>query len=190
LFRNGLVRFTLVAALTRPLTLEEHERIGAPDPWGVISIHRFGATVRYTADRRIMIRNTFEFWPELSMTRSELLARRGVLRKSFELRFPALVDVPFEYIWSGVVCVSRNLTAAFGKVAEGVYAAGGCNAGGIARGTALGTLIADHAAGQGSPRLEDALSLPRPAWVPPPPILGPAVKADLWRRRRGLGAEL
>ncbi|MFZ4808387.1 MAG: NAD(P)/FAD-dependent oxidoreductase [Hyphomicrobiaceae bacterium] len=189
-FQNGLVRFTLTAALTRPLTDEEHARIGAPDPWGVISIHRFGATVRYTADRRIMVRNTFEYWPALSMTRSELLERRDILRRSFEARFAALADVPFEFIWSGVVCVSRNMTAAFGQVADGVYAAGGCNAGGIARGTALGTLIADHASGHGSGRLDDALALPRPAWVPSPPWLGPLVKADLKRRQRGLGAEI
>ena len=189
-FRNGLVRFTLTAALTRPLTADEHARIGAPDPWGVISIHRFGATVRYTVDRRIMVRNTFEFWPELSMNRTELLARRAILRRSFEARFAALSDVPFDYIWSGVVCVSRNMTAAFGEVADGIYAAGGCNAGGIARGTALGTLIADHAAGHGSARLDEALALPKPAWVPSAPWLGPLVKADLVRRRRGLGSDL
>jgi glycine/D-amino acid oxidase-like deaminating enzyme len=189
-FERGLVRFTLTAALTRPLTEDEHQGLGAPKPWGVISIHRFGATVRYTDDHRIMIRNTFEFWPRLSMTRSELLRRRRVLRDAFETRFPSLAAVPFDYLWSGVVCVSRNLTAAFGKVADGVYAAGGCNAGGIARGTALGLLIADHACGHGSGRLDDALALPAPAWVPPRPLLDAAVAFDLARRRKGLGAEL
>jgi len=189
-FERGLVRFTLTAALTRPLTEDEHEGLGAPEPWGVISIHRFGATVRYTDDRRIMIRNTFEYWPQLSMTRSELLKRRRILREAFEARFPSLSGVPFDYLWSGVVCVSRNLTAAFGKVADGVYAAGGCNAGGIARGTALGLLIADYACGHASGHLDDALSLPAPAWVPPRPLLDAAVAADLARRRQGLGAEL
>ena len=189
-WRNQLISFTLTAALSRPLTEEEHQSLGAPEPWGVISIHRFGATVRYTVDRRILIRNTFEYWPQMSMSRSDLLARRGIIEQSFRARFPQLGEVTFDYFWTGVICASRNLTAAFGEIEKNVFAAGGCNAGGITRNTALGTLIADHAVGATSDLLSEALAMPAPARLPPRPMLDIGVRIDLARRRRGLGAEL
>ncbi len=189
-WRNQLISFTLTAALSRPLTEDEHQSLGAPEPWGVISIHRFGATVRYTVDRRILIRNTFEYWPQMAMSRSDLLARRGIIEQSFRARFPQLSEVTFDYFWTGVICASRNLTAGFGEIAKNVFAAGGCNAGGISRNTALGTLIADHAVGATSELLSEALAMPAPARVPPRPMLDVGVRIDLARRRRGLGAEL
>lgn len=189
-WRNQLLSFTLTAALTRPLTDEEHQSLGAPEPWGVISIHRLGATVRYTADRRILIRNTFEYWPQMAMSRSDLLARRGIIEQSFRARFPQLAEVTFDYFWTGVICASRNLTAAFGEISKDVFAAGGCNAGGISRNTALGTLIADHAVGATSEQLSEVLGMPAPSKLPRRPLLDVGIHIDLARRHRGLGAEL
>lgn len=189
-WKDGLIPFTLTAALSRPLTDEEHQSLGAPEPWGVISIHRFGATVRYTVDRRILIRNTFEYWPEMTISRRDLYARRGIIEQSFRARFPQLPDVTFDYFWTGVICASRNLTAGFGEIAKGVHAAGGCNAGGISRNTTLGTLIADYAVGATSELLSEVLAMPAPAWVPPRPLRDIGAHIDLARRRRGLGAEL
>lgn len=188
-FANGLVSFTLTAALTRRLTEAEHRAIGAPEPWGVISIHRFGATVRYTADRRILLRNSFEYWPRMAMTPAETAARLPGIEASFRARFPELREVGFEHLWSGVIAASRNFSAGFGTIAPGVFAAGGCNAGGIARNTALGALLADHALDNPSDLLEAVRGLPRPAWVPPRPFLDLGAAIDLRRRRRGLGAE-
>ncbi len=188
-YRNRLVSFTLTAALTRPLTEAEHRALGAPEPWGVISIHRFGATVRYTADRRILIRNSFEYWPRMAMTPAETAARLPDIEASFRARFPMLRDVGFEHLWSGVIAASRNFSAGFGTIAPDVFAAGGCNAGGIARNTALGALIADHALDAGSDLLTAARAMPPPAWVPPRPFLDIGAAIDLRRRRRGLGAE-
>jgi len=189
-FRNGLVSFTLTAGLTRPLTDTEHQALGAPDPWGVISIHRFGATVRYTADRRILLRNSFEYWPRMNMAPRDLAARLGMITRSFGARFPMLRDVGIEHLWSGTIAASRNLTAAFGTVAPNLHAVGGCNAGGIARNTALGALIAEHALDQRSALAEDVARMATPAWVPPRPFLDIGAALDLARRRRGVGAEL
>ena len=188
-WRNGLVSFTLTAALTRPLTDAEHRAIGAPEPWGVISIHRFGATVRYTADRRILVRNSFEYWPRMAMTPAETAARLPAIEASFRARFPMLTQVGFEHLWSGVIAASRNFSAGFGTLAPGVFATGGCNAGGIARNTALGALIADHALDHASELLASVRAMPSPAWVPPRPFLDIGAAIDLRRRRRGLGAE-
>lgn len=189
-WRNGLVPFTLTAALTRPLSEEEHRAIGAPEPWGVISIHRFGATVRYTADRRILLRNSFEYWPRMAMTQAEMTARLPAIEASFRARFPTLPRVGFAHLWSGVVAASRNFSAGFGTLAPGVHATGGCNAGGIARNTALGDLIADHALGNESALLSLARGMPSPAWVPPRPFLDLGAAVDLRRRRVGVGAEV
>jgi glycine/D-amino acid oxidase-like deaminating enzyme len=171
------------------LTDAEHRAIGAPEPWGVISIHRFGATVRYTADRRIMLRNSFEYWPRMAMTPAETAARLPAIEASFRARFPMLTQVGFEHLWSGVIAASRNFSAGFGTLAPGVFATGGCNAGGIARNTALGALIADHALDHASELLASVRAMPSPAWVPPRPFLDIGAAIDLRGRRRGLGAE-
>jgi glycine/D-amino acid oxidase-like deaminating enzyme len=88
-----------------------------------------------------------------------------------------------------VIAASRNFSAGFGTIAPGVFAAGGCNAGGIARNTALGALLADHALGNTSELLQAVQAMPPPAWVPPRPFLDIGAAIDLRRRRRGLGAE-
>ncbi|NYS36494.1 FAD-dependent oxidoreductase, partial [Streptococcus danieliae] len=43
----------LSASLTRPLSDEEYRRIGAVEPWGVLSTRPLGATVRLTPDHRV-----------------------------------------------------------------------------------------------------------------------------------------
>jgi hypothetical protein len=45
-------------------------------------------------------------------------------------------------------------------------------------GTGSGTLLADFALGEDSPLVSDALSLRKPAWLPPEPFLGVGVRAS------------
>ncbi|MCB2101462.1 MAG: FAD-binding oxidoreductase [Rhodobacterales bacterium] len=188
--RHRMMSLTLTGSLTRPLTEAERDALGRPEPWGVLSAHRFGATVRYTADHRIMVRNTAEYWPRKAMDAADLDRRKALHVRGFNTRFPMLPEVTFEHTWSGLVCVSRNLTTAFGRVAPNVFLAACYNAGGVSKGTALGDALAHLALGSDMPLLADALALAPPAWLPPRPFLDLGARLDLARRRRDVGAEL
>ena len=188
--RRRLMPMTLTASLTRSLTQAERQAIGEPSDWGVLAAHGMGATVRYTEDHRILMRNTAEYWPRLSMTAEELKKRRVIHLDAIRARFPALEKLAIEYTWSGVVCVSSNLMPSFGRLADNVYVSGGYNGSGVGGGTIRGSLIVDYAFDRDSELLEDVVTCPRPGWIPPRPFLD---LGALWRLRRasvGLGRDL
>ncbi|MCP5156153.1 MAG: FAD-dependent oxidoreductase [Ectothiorhodospiraceae bacterium] len=185
-----LLPLTLTASLTRPLTSDERAAIGDPDDWGVLAAHGMGATVRYTVDHRIMMRNTAERWPRLAMSATELEARRAIHLASIRARFPALGALAIEHTWSGVVCMTRNLSPYFGRIAPSIWVSAGYNGSGIARGTIAGSLLVDHALGVGGPLLDDIRALATPTWIPPRPFLDIGVALRMRRARRGLGRDL
>ena len=86
---SGTFPMELSASLTRPLSDEEFQSIGAVEPWGVLSTRPLGATVRLTPDRRVMIRNTAEYRSR-DLTDSELLHRRKHHVLGLQRRFPFL----------------------------------------------------------------------------------------------------
>jgi len=188
--KRRLMPLTLTASLTRPLTAAQRNDIGEPEDWGVLAAHGMGATVRYTADHRIMMRNTAEYWPRLSMTEPELIERRGIHQSAIQARFPELPELEIDSTWSGLVCVSSNLVPAFGCLAENIYVSGGYNGSGVTGGTIRGHLIVDYALGCESELLDALDAFPPPGWIPPRPFLD---LGALWRLRRaavGLGRDL
>ena len=146
-----------------------------------------GTTLRYTRDRRIFVRNTFVYWPRMSMTEAERGRMRAWHERAFRARFPMLPDVRFEYTWGGNLCISRNHAPFFGKLMPNVYAAACHNGVGVAKGTITGTLITDYAVGAGSDLLNDMLSFPRPAKLPPRPFrdIGARIAIDWQQYRAG-----
>lgn len=186
---NRVMSLTLTASMTRPLTPRERDCLGNPSPWGILSAHKLGATLRYTNDHRLLIRNTAEYWPNMSMSADALKSRVQLHRERFDKRFPSLAHVPFEDSWSGVICMSSNFASVFGEIQKGVYASGCYNASGISRGSMLGTLMGDYIAGAQSDLLSDVLSAPKPNFIPPRPFLDLGARADLLRRRIGRGQE-
>ena len=67
---------TLTASMTRSLTDQEFRSIGEPKEWGVLPVRPMGATIRMTKDRRILIRNTAEFYNPFQMSQSDLNRRK------------------------------------------------------------------------------------------------------------------
>ena len=177
--RNRVFPLTLSASMTRPLNDSEFESIGKPAPWGVLSASSMGATVRLTNDRRIMVRNTVEWWPSLTMNPDELAVRRQRNLKGLRRRFPGLRDLDFEFSWSGNVCISRNSKPVFEKNGNNLFVAGCYNAGGIAMGSLFGQLIVDYAMDRGSEELEQVLRQQRPSLIPPRPLLDIGLQARL-----------
>ena len=168
--RNRVFPLTLTASMTRPLTAEEYQSIGQPQPWGVLSASSMGATVRFTNDHRIMVRNTVEWWPALAMNPSELDVRRQRNLLGLRKRFPELTDLDFEYSWSGNVCISRNSKPVFEKDGDNLYLAGCYNAGGIAMGSLFGKLLVDYALDQQSEALTQVLAQEKPSQLPTRPL--------------------
>ncbi|MCP4187345.1 MAG: FAD-binding oxidoreductase [Gammaproteobacteria bacterium] len=167
---NRVFPLTLTASLTRPLTPGEHDSIGGPDPWGVLSASSMGATVRFTNDHRILVRNTVEWWPDLAMDEYALVKRRQKNLSGLRKRFPGLGNLEFEYTWSGNVCISRNSKPVF-EQDKNLFLAGCYNAGGVAMGSLFGKLIVDYALDQPSEQLTQVLDQEKPTLIPPRPLL-------------------
>ena len=71
--KNYNFPITLTASMTRPLSNDEFTNIGSPKEWGVLPIRPMGATIRFTKDKRILIRNTAEIRNPNSMTTSRII---------------------------------------------------------------------------------------------------------------------
>ena len=172
--RLGLKRLqifplALTGSLTRPLTAAEEAEIGHARTWGILSPQRLGATLRLTQDRRILMRNTVEYRPG-GISAAMLAERQRAHVEGLQKRFPFLGLDAIEFTWSGTVGTSRNAKPVFEETHPGLYLCGGYNGSGIARGTIMGRLIADLAMGEASDLLSDALSLIKPALIPPRPF--------------------
>ncbi len=182
---NRVFPLTLTASLTRPLNDAEYETIGKPKPWGVLSASSMGATVRLTNDRRILVRNTVEWWPAMAMTQTELEKRRRRNLFGLRKRFRQLPELDFEYSWSGNVCISRNSKPVF-EQNRNLFIAGCYNAGGIAMGSLFGKLIVDYALDRQSEELTRVLDQENPTLLPPRPLFDIGLQARLaFNRFRG-----
>ncbi|MDC1090522.1 FAD-binding oxidoreductase [Emcibacteraceae bacterium] len=183
------VPLTLTASLTRPLSNEEKISIGSPNDWGVLPLHDMGATVRYTVDHRILIRNTLEYRANENLNQNDMEVAIELHKKCFDQRFPTLQQVEFENSWQGKVAVSRNAKMYFGKLTHNIYASGCYNASGISRGTAYGYSLANYALGHYDTLLNDILQGEKPNWLPPRPLLDAVMKSVIWIRKRDLGLD-
>jgi len=180
-----LLSFSAHASLTRPLTEAEHEALGAVAPWGVTPVNAFvSTTMRYTADRRILIRYFLRYCPGQHVSENEAAQVRLAHEKVLRGRFPMLPEVTIDHTWAGYVCLSRNNAPGFGKIDENVWSAVCCNAMGITKATIAGMLAADLACAVDNPLIGDIEGLGRPRSLPPRPVLDVGVRArnawDLW----------
>ena len=128
--------------MTRPLSNDEFTNIGSPKEWGVLPIRPMGATIRFTKDKRILIRNTAEIRNPNSMTTHELSKRVKFHLKGIRKRFPNLPNDIIQDSWSGIVCRSGNSSQIFEKIDDKIFAAGCYNGSGIGVGTLFGEQIA------------------------------------------------
>lgn len=176
------------ASLTRPLTEEEQKAYGVEKPWGLTPANAFaGITMRYTNDRRIVIRQGLDYCPSQRVSEAERLEMQRRHKRLFDERFPTLPNVEMEHTWSGIVCLSRNSAPGFGKIASNVWSAVCQNAVGVTKGTFGGILAADMACDRDNPLLEDMLSLGEPVTLPMRPFLDIGIrlrfKWELWANR-------
>ena len=187
--RRYLTATTLTGSVTRILTPTERASLGSASSWGVLSLHPGGATVRLTADNRILIRNTAEYYGGILLPNSRLAKRQKIHRDAFEMRFPQLSHVPFEHTWSGVEGISANGTSFFGELKKNIFAACIYNGSGITRGTAFGHALAHYASNADCDLIGDCLAYPKAKWLPPRPLLDIGAHFTRRNRFRGVGKD-
>lgn len=191
--KNRLLPVMTFASWTRPLTDDELARYGGELNWGLTPADHAGTTLRMTADRRILIRNSYKHVPKYGASVSERMRQKiqADHRKAFLDRYPELAEVPFTHTWGGVYAISRNFTNFFGELEDGVFASACDNGVGAAWGTISGTLMADMAVGADSRLLRDIRQVTgMPSLNPPEPFLGMGVKSRIrlakWQSRSEL----
>lgn len=191
--KNRLLPVMTFISWTRPLTDEEMKIYKGELDWGLTPADHAGTTLRMTADRRILIRNTYKHVPKYGKSTTDATRQwvQNDHRKSFLARYPELLDVPFTHTWGGVYAISRNFTNFFGELEDGVYASACDNGVGAAWGTISGTLLADLVVGAYSVNLNDIQYVTdMPSLNPPEPFLGLGVKFRInlakWQSRSEL----
>lgn len=170
-YKQKLIPFHAHASLTRPLSDAEHEAYGSLEQWGVTPVNAFvSVTMRYTQDRRILIRQNINYCPSLKVSVAEQQRVKATHQRLFIERFPMLPEVTIDHTWTGFVCLSYNHAPGFGRIASNVYSAVCQNAIGVTQGTMSGMLAADMACEVDNPLMEDIASLGTPNTRPPRPF--------------------
>ncbi len=157
-------------AFTRELTEDELQTFKGAEPWGCTAAHPAGTTVRFTASKRIFVRNGFTFATQLCTSPQRIHYARKKLRKAFEARFPRLRHVNFEYVYGGMIPLTLNDESLFDEVAQNVYAGAVGDGAGLTRSSMLGVYLADMACGLDSEELRYLKATNTPGWCPPEPF--------------------
>jgi gamma-glutamylputrescine oxidase len=75
---------------------------------------------------------------------------QAVMRRRMARIFPALAEVPVEYVWGGFVDISMNRAPDFGRLSPQVYYLQGFSGHGVALTGLAGRLVAEAILGQAS----------------------------------------
>lgn len=172
------------ASITAPLTSEQLQRLPSMRSWGLTPVNAIaGATLRYTRDHRLLIRQHVDpaLRGEITAGLTANAARQHLAL--FHNAYPQLQDVLLERTWSGTISVTRNGAPVWGEISPRVWAVGGCNGAGISKQTVAASLLADLAMGQDSPLITSMRSLGQANYMPPSPFLDIGVACMLWKER-------
>jgi glycine/D-amino acid oxidase-like deaminating enzyme len=170
------------------LTKEEQTSFGVDQPWGLTPANGFGGiTMRYTNDRRILIRQDIKvaMGQDFSALKTQAVGRNH--KALMDARFPALKGVTFENSWAGYICMSRNGAPMFGEVSPNIWMAACQNGIGVTKGTISGMLTADKACNIDHPLIDDMEALGKPLQLPPRPLVEIGARANIgwevWKNR-------
>ena len=152
--------------------------------FGLLPASHNGSTVRLTRDRRILMRNSFDYAQGKRIHAEALAEARANHRQAIQRRWPSLAEIELEHTWGGIIAYTRNQGALFGRIADGVHGVVGADAGPVARGSITGKLLADLIVGADSALLRTQQSLGKAGLLPPEPLLGFVVRRRLEAIRR------
>jgi glycine/D-amino acid oxidase-like deaminating enzyme len=172
------------AAVTEAVKETDIGHLGQSPAWGLLPSHRLGTTLRRIGRDRLMVRSLYAHEAEIAQATAE-----RELRARFESRWPGLRHVAFEFLWGGTTAFTMNGAPWWGKLAEGLYASGGCNGSGITKGTMLGRRLAELIFGVGDAREVETI-MGEASWIAPEPFrsIGFHIVSALESRKAGLEA--
>ncbi len=172
-YDRRLMHICLYASMTNPMTPDQIKTLGGQPRWSVTPADPLGTSVRRVSGSygdRILIRSCSSFHPTPETSPMRLRNAGWVHDRKFRERFPHLPDLRIEHRWAGMLCLSRNGSAAFGELEPGVFSACCQNGLGIARGTLQGIGVAELVARGGSEIADHFRAQPMPPRLPPEPF--------------------
>lgn len=180
--KSRLVTIFTYAAVTEAMSASDAAMLGSDAAWGVLPAHRLGTTLRRIGSDRLMVRSLYGYEHETDTRDVE-----QALTERFNRRWPDLRHVKFEYVWGGTTALTMNGSPWWGRVDTDLYASGGCNGSGIAKGTLLGKRLAELMTG-GSRHDDMIAALGTANWIAPEPFrtVGFHVVSTLEKRKAGL----
>jgi glycine/D-amino acid oxidase-like deaminating enzyme len=170
------------AGVTEALTGNDIGHLGSSDAWGILPPHRLGTTLRRIGRDRLMVRSLYALGREIRHSDATRL-----LRDRFHRRWPSLRHVDLQYVWGGTTAFTMNGSPWWGRLADGLYASGGCNGSGIAKGTMLGRRLAELIHGVGDAQ-EVVSAMGEASWIAPEPLrsIGFRLVSAMESRKAGL----
>lgn len=172
------------AAMTPPLVSDGP--LADTAPFGLLPVLPGGATLRFTQDRRLIVRQGAAFASSGYVSDADLNRFLNEAARTLALHWPELARTAFDYAWGGIMSLTRNNAQLFGEQEPGLFVAAFCNGAGNTAGTAAGKLLAELAAGEQGDLLADQMSLPRPARLPPDFVNGFVVRHRIAQAKRRL----
>lgn len=188
LYRWRQVPMVLYATLSEPLSDREMAQLGSVRNWGITPAHdTVGATLRLTADRRLLSRHGFRYSPKLREQLSDIKQVQQSHLAMLGKRFPQ-IQATAAHTWQGWLPISHNHMPIFGEAQPHVFVVSCCNGAGLVRHSAAGKLIADQALGIDNPDIRTYLAGGQASLLPPRPLLDIGVHLNaawqLWCGRR------
>ncbi len=133
--------------VTRPLTESEQEAQGWSATELVADTRNLLHYVRLLPDGRFL----FGMRGGTGLSPRDEAAMKRNIRASFEALFPGWAHVETPYFWSGLACLSRQLSAYIGPIGENQYAALAYHGSGVAMASWAGRQVADIMTGGTAP---------------------------------------
>lgn len=169
---NAFFHLAVRASLSRPLTQDEQGAYGVEKPWGLTPANALGgATMRYTNDHRLLIRQDIKLSMQQNMSVTTTQSIKAQHIKLLRERFPSVPGVALDNTWVGYICMSRNGAPAFGEIASNIWIAACQNGIGVTKGTISGLSVADLACGRDNPCIDDLQALGPPQPLPLKPMV-------------------
>lgn len=182
--RGRLMHVMLNACMTAEIGGDDLRALGGTVTWGLTPSDPMGATVRRIGPaqggNRIVIRQGGYYRPGMQTSTSDLARVAARMRAKFDARFPMLAHVPFDYCWSGHLCLTKNAVSVMRELEPGLFSACVQNGLGTTRGTLTGIGAAELAMGQTSDITGFFAAEDEPARLPPHPF--DTIGANLYLR--------
>nr|WP_321265819.1 FAD-dependent oxidoreductase [Alcaligenes faecalis] len=189
--RSRMLPTMTYASMTRALSPQEMQLFREQHSWGATPADHGGTTLRLTRDRRLVIRNSYQFVPKYHDDLQSRRAIRDSHLQGLQARYPSLENLTLDYTWGGACALSRNYQPFFGQLDSNLYFSGVHQSVGATRGSITGKLLAQLALGEHSESLSDMLEISqKPAINPPEPFLSIGVNARMALARRASASEL